>query len=236
MCGRFTLHTERDVLVRRFKINPDELQGPEARYNIAPTDNVLTVRTGRRGQRCEMMRWGLVPSWTKDRAKLPPMINARAESVATRAAYRVPFRRQRCLVLADGFYEWGPTSQPRGRRSPFWVSLRSGEPFAMAGLWSRWRSPEDPEAEPELSCTIVTTTANALIERIHDRMPVILRPDHEEAWLDPDVRNVSTLKKLLLPVEPESLQSVPVSRSVNSTNHDGPDLIQAVPEPPTLGF
>jgi putative SOS response-associated peptidase YedK len=236
VCGRFTLHTERDVLVRRFRIDPEGVEGLEARYNVAPSTDILTVRSGPEGRQASWMRWGLVPFWAKDRSKLPSMINARAETVATRSSYRMPFRRQRCLILADGFYEWGPNDLPRGKRTPFWISLQSGEPFAMAGLWSQWRPPEEPDAEPELSCTILTMAANAIVGRVHDRMPVILQPDSEEAWLDPEVREVSTLQKLLVPVAPESLQTVPVSRRVNSPKNDGPELIHAVPEPPTLGF
>ena len=236
MCGRFTLHTEREVLARRFRVDLEDLKALEPRYNIAPSTNVLTVRTGEAGREARWMRWGLIPSWAKDRSKLASMINARVETVATRRAYRVPVRRQRCLIPADGFYEWGPSDLSRGQRTPFWVSLRTPEPFAMAGLWSRWQPPDAPDAEPELSCTILTAPARGSVRRIHDRMPVILRPECEEAWLDPDLQDVSTVHEVLEPVAPELLVAVPVSRAVNSPRNDGPELICPVPEPPTLGF
>ena len=182
------------------------------------------------------MRWGLIPAWAKDRSELPTMINARVETAASRPAYRLPFRRQRCLILADGFYEWGPREEPRRARTPFWVSLRTGEPFAMAGLWSRWRPPDDPDGGRELSCTILTAPANTAVARVHDRMPIVLEPESEEAWLEPELEDVAALRKLLVPVPAEALTAVAVSLRVNSPANDGADLIRAVPEPPTLGF
>jgi putative SOS response-associated peptidase YedK len=236
MCGRFTLHTEREILARRFDVELETLEDLDARYNIAPAQAILTVYTAKSGRTAARMHWGLIPSWAKQPEKLPSMINARIETASTRASYRVPFRRQRCLILADGFYEWGPSGESKKGRAPFWFSLASGEPFAMAGLWSAWRPSEEPEKEPKLSCAILTAPANAVVSRVHERMPVILRPDVEDAWLDPELREVSAVRELLEPLAPETLQRVPVSRRVNSPRNDGPDLIEAVPDPPSMGF
>jgi putative SOS response-associated peptidase YedK len=236
MCGRFTLHTEREILARRFRVDLDAIDELKPRYNIAPAQSILAVYTGESGRVAARMRWGLIPSWAKDPQKLPSMINARVETAATRASYRVPFRRQRCLIVADGFYEWGPTGERRGARTPYWFGLPSGDPFAMAGLWSAWRPPDEQEAEPQLTCTILTTSANSTVARVHDRMPVILEPEAEEAWLDPELRDVGALGKLLPSLAADSLRAVPVSRRVNSPRNDGPELIQPVPEPPSMGF
>lgn len=236
MCGRFTLHTEREMLARRFRVDLDAIEDLQPRYNIAPAQSILTVYASESGRVAKRMRWGLIPSWAKDPKKLPSMINARVETAATRASYRVPFRRQRCLIVADGFYEWGPTGERRGARTPYWFGLSGGEPFAMAGLWSAWRPPDEEEAEPQLTCTILTEPANSTVARVHDRMPVILDPEAEDAWLDPEVREVGAVRELLAPLAPEALRAVSVSRRVNSPRNDDPDLIRAVPEPPSMGF
>jgi putative SOS response-associated peptidase YedK len=209
-------------------------------YNIAPGQPILTVRRegdAREGEEriAARMRWGLLPYWAKDPSKLPPMINARIETAATSAAYGLAFRRRRCLIPADGFYEWGPGERGSRGRSPFWISLPSGDPFAMAGLWSVWRPPDARDA-PIHTCTILTVDANAVVSRIHDRMPVILHPEAEGAWLDPALRDAAKLTELLAPLPPDALQATPVSPRVNSARNDGPDLIRPVPEPPTLGF
>jgi putative SOS response-associated peptidase YedK len=236
MCGRFTLHTEREILARRFDVDVEMLGSVDERYNIAPAQEILTVYAPKSGRTATQMRWGLIPSWAKEPEKLPSMINARIETASTRASYRVPFRRQRCLILADGFYEWGPSGETRKGRTPFWFSLPSGEPFAMAGLWSAWRPPDEPDREPQLSCTILTAPANPTVAAVHERMPVILRPESEAAWLDPEVREVGDVRALLEPLAPETLHAVPVSRRVNSPRNNGPDLIQPVPDPPSMGF
>lgn len=234
MCGRFTLHTEREVLARRFAVDMDAVDDLAPTYNVAPGQAILTVYAEGTERRAARMRWGLVPSWAKDPASLAPMINARGETVATRASYREPFRRRRCLIPADGFYEWGPGERGSSSRRPFWISLATGEPFAMAGLWSRWQPPDTDE--PLLTCTIITVAANAVVSRVHDRMPAILHPEAEAAWLDPEVRDPERVRGLLVPLPDEALQSTPVSPRVNSTRNDGPDLIRPVPEPPSLGF
>lgn len=236
MCGRFTLHTEREALARRFRIDLEGLESPGPRYNVAPTQSVLTVTVRDEVRTATFMRWGLIPHWAKDLSKLPSMINARVETAATRPAYRRAFRRRRCLILADGFYEWGPGERGTRERSPFWVSLPDGEPFAMAGLWAAWHAPDDPEGKPVLSCTILTVAANPTVARIHDRMPAILHPEAEASWLDPSIEDPEKIRGVLVPVPAEALRLTPVSRRVNSPRNDGPELIRPVPEPPTLGF
>jgi putative SOS response-associated peptidase YedK len=232
VCGRFTLHTPKEILAARFAVDLSSVD-LAPRYNVAPTQPVLVVRAGEQGaRRADLMRWGLVPTWATE-AKSSGMINARVESAATRPAYRVPFRRHRCLILADGFYEW--QAGGRARKTPYWVSLASGEPFAMAGLWSFWRARELFATEPVLSCAILTAPANEAIAPIHDRMPVILHPEAEAAWIERGEQEVERLRALLVPVPAEALRAVPVGLRVNSPRNDGPDLIR--PEDiPRLGF
>jgi putative SOS response-associated peptidase YedK len=236
VCGRFTLHTEKELLTRRFRVEPEQLAAYRPSYNVAPTQAVLTVRRVEAARRAEPMRWGLVPGWAKDPGKLPSMINARVETAPSRPAYRRPFRHQRCLILADGFYEWQAPVAPRRRRIPHWISLETREPFAMAGLWSLWRPPGPDSAEPVLSCTILTTDANPALAPIHARMPVILRPTDEAMWLDPALDDrVERLRELLAGLPAEHFRSHPVSVRVNSPRNDGPELILP-DDPPELGF
>lgn len=236
MCGRFTLHTEKQILSRRFRVEPEALEAYRPSYNVAPTQAVLTMRRIEEARRVTPMRWGLVPGWAKDPAKLPSMINARAETAPSRPAYRRPFRRQRCLILADGFYEWQAPIAPARRRVPHWIALEGGEPFAMAGLWSLWRPGGAVAAEPLLSCTILTTDANPALAPIHARMPVILQPEDEEIWLDPALDDdVARLRELLVGLPAARFRAHAVSPRVNSPRHDGPELILP-DDPPELGF
>jgi putative SOS response-associated peptidase YedK len=229
MCGRYTLHTEKEALARRFEIDPAELDALgewRPRYNIAPTQYVLALveRGGRR--RARLLRWGLVPHWTLPHAPLPNWINARAEQAATRPAFREAFARWRCLVLASGFYEWQGT---RGRRTPHWIARRDGQPFAMAGLWARWHAPDGTRLE---SCAIVTTDSNALVRGIHARMPVILRASAEADWLSHALDGQTRrLQALLEPVGADELFARAVSARVNSAEHDGPHLIEPAADP-----
>jgi putative SOS response-associated peptidase YedK len=236
MCGRFTLHTEKETLSGRFEVDLSGVPDLAPRYNVAPTQPVLAVRaSGANEREAAWLRWGLVPHWAKDLSKLPQLINARVETVATKPSFRSSFQRQRCLILADGFYEWQPGPRKRAPKAPHFISLRGDEPFAMAGLWARWTPPEAEGVPPITSCTIITAPANAALEKIHNRMPVILRPEHEAAWLDPGLREPEQLHPLLEPVDAAALQSHPVSRDVNSPRNDSPTLIRAV-EDPALGL
>ncbi|MDE2988916.1 MAG: SOS response-associated peptidase [Chloroflexota bacterium] len=220
MCGRYSLTADPEELARRFQFAGD-WTAIKPRYNVAPTQQVLAVIGGdeRRGG---LMRWGLIPHWAKERKPGRPLINARAETVAERPAFRAAFRRRRCLVLADGFYEWQRTG---GSKRPMRIVLESREPFAFAGLWSVWT---DPEGQRISSCAIITTEANDLLRPIHDRMPVILARDAEEFWLDPGVDDSGVLGSLLTPYAEETMDAYEVSSLVNSFANDGPEVISRV--------
>ena len=171
MCGRFTLSISLAELQLRFSFPADDIEHPE-RYNIAPTQTVLTVvNQGQEQNLAEYMRWGLVPSWAKDISIGSRMINARAETIAEKPSFKRALQKRRCLVLSDGFYEWKRTGKDK---QPMYIGLESGEPFGMAGLWEAWKS---PDGEWLHSCTIITTEPNSLMESIHNRMPVILPRD-----------------------------------------------------------
>ena len=220
MCGRYSLIADLGELAQRFEFDGDWLAF-ESSYNIAPTQEVLTV-IGGETRRGGYMRWGLIPPWTKDLSAGRPMINARAETVAERPAFRNALRRRRCLVLADGFYEWqrvGAGSRPTR------VVMRSGEPFAFAGLWETWRNP-DGQAIP--SCTIITTKANDLLSPIHDRMPVILSRENEDFWLDRSENDPAVLGSVLSPYPTDAMVAYEISSLVNSYANDGLEVIEPV--------
>ncbi len=225
MCGRYKLGLTGEEVAEAFGL----LATPEVRprYNIAPSQAapVVLAAPGRPPE-ARLMRWGLVPSWARDPAIGHRMINARAETVADKPAYRVAFQRRRCLVPADGFYEW----QRRGdARVPHLLRLRGGGAFAFAGLWESW---EGPEGALE-TFTILTTAPNALVALIHDRMPVILGPGDRDRWLrDADPR---ALAALLRPFDPDAMEAFPVSRAVNDPRFDDPSCAQP-PAPDPFGY
>jgi putative SOS response-associated peptidase YedK len=221
MCGRFTLaQTDPSQLRARFPIG----EGVEVRrrYNVAPGDDVLAVvRREESHPQATLLRWGLVPYWASDPGELGvKTINARAETVAERPAYRDAFARRRCLVVADGFYEWSAGT-------PHWITREDGAPFAFAGLWATWRPrEEDPDASPAQplrSCAIVTTAAADSVRALHDRMPVILPPGAEDAWIDPATPEPELHD--LLGAAVSRLVARPVSRAVNDARHDAPDCL-----------
>ena len=220
MCGRYSLIADLGELARQFEFDGDWLTF-ESAYNIAPTQEVLTV-VGGETRRGGFMRWGLIPHWAKNASIGSRMINARAETVAEKPAFRDALRRRRCLVLADGFYEWQRTG---GAKRPMRIVMRSGEPFAFAGLWSVWR---DPEGKAVPSCAIITTAANDLLRPIHDRMPVVLPKDLEELWLDLSVEDASTLTSIMAPYPADALEAYEVSSLVNSFANDGPEVAAPV--------
>ena len=207
-------------LARRFGFDGD-WDVLEPRYNIAPTQEVLSVVGGER-RRGGFMRWGLIPSWAKNPSIGNPMINARAETIVEKSPFRDALRRRRCLVLADGFYEW---QRIGGARRPMRIVMRSGEPFAFAGLWSVWR---DPDGNRIPSCTIITTEANDLLRPIHDRMPVILPRDLEEFWLDANVDDPVALGSVLIPYPGCETEVYEVSSLVNSAANDVPEVIARI--------
>ena len=234
MCGRYTLYTEKEILARRFEIDLAEVVPS---HNIAPTQSVVTVIAENGARVAARMRWGLIPPWAKDETNLPQMINARAETVATRPAYRDAFRHHRCLVLADGFYEWQQALAAGRRKIPHWISRADSEPFAMAGIWSAWRRKGDLEQSWLRSCAIITTAANEAVSKLHDRMPLILPHEVESAWIDHGLDdNPVELERLLVPVGPSLLHSHPVSTRVNSARNDDASLIEFCDDDPQLGF
>ncbi len=218
MCGRYSLIADPGDLARRFEFDGDWLT-LEPAYNVAPTQEVLTV-VGGESRRGGFMRWGLIPHWAKNASIGNRMINARAETVGEKPAFRDALRRRRCLVLADGFYEWQRTG---GAKRPMRIVMRSGEPFA--GLWSVWR---DPDGNRIPSCAIITTAANDLLRPIHDRMPVILPRDMEEFWMDSNVDDPGALGTALAPYADEAMEAYEVSTLVNSAANDGPEVIAPV--------
>ena len=220
MCGRFSLTADLGELASRFEFDDNRLD-LEPNFNVAPTQNVLTVLGGE-DRRSGFMRWGLIPHWAKTASIGSRMINARAETVAQRPAFRDAFRKRRCLVLADGFYEW---QRAGSVRKPMRIIMESGEPFAFAGLWAMWR---DSEGNRIPSCTVITTEANDLLRPIHHRMPVILPREMEEFWLDRDVQDVAVLENVLTAYPSELMQTYQVSTLVNSPRNNGPQLLEPI--------
>jgi putative SOS response-associated peptidase YedK len=217
MCGRFTLaQTDPSQLRARFPIG--ERLEVRRRYNVAPGDDVLAVvRREQSHPEGALLRWGLVPYWASDPKELGvKTINARAETVAERPAYRDAFARRRCLIVADGFYEWAAGT-------PHWITREDGAPFAFAGLWATWRPRSAGDVAPLRSCAIVTTAAAGPIRELHDRMPVILGPDAEQLWLDPATPEPELHELLAAPGA--RLVHRPVSRAVNDARHDEPDCL-----------
>jgi putative SOS response-associated peptidase YedK len=226
MCGRYSLTANLEQLQGRFSFTGEDLElGP--RYNVAPTQSVLVVtNNGEAKNRAEFMHWGLVPSWAKDMSIGNRMINARGETLAEKSSFRRALQKRRCLVLADGFYEWQGTGKSK---TPMYVALKSREPFGMAGLWEAWKMPSGDWLH---SCTIITTTPNSLMEPIHNRMPVILSREIEATWLDPELDDSTFLTNLLQPYPSDEMQTYPVSRLVNSPANDTPECIApAEPQP-----
>jgi len=223
MCGRFTLRTSLNLLLQQFVAEvQSDLQLP-LRYNIAPTQDILAIRSTIECKReAVMLRWGLVPSWSKDVKTGPPQVNARAESLADKPTFCTAYRQRRCLIRADGFYEW--QKQPGGKvKQPFYIHRPDNEPFAIAGLWERWE--RGPTIE---SCTIITTDANKSLCGRHDRMPVILAPDDYGLWLDHTVDDPAALGHLRAPCREDELLAEPVSTHVNRVANDDPQCIQSL--------
>lgn len=227
MCGRFTLHASPEQIAEQFGVAEPEVLAD--RYNIAPTQPVGIVRLDRsaKGREWALVHWGLIPSWAKDPGMGARMINARGETLAEKPSFRAALRRRRCLVPADGFYEWKRTGSSK---QPYYIRLRNHEPFAFAGLWEIWTAPDGSEVE---SCTVITTGPNELMADLHDRMPVILMPEDYEQWLgtgkDADSKEVEQLQHLIRPCGAERMEAYPVSTRVNSPAHEGAELITPLP-------
>jgi putative SOS response-associated peptidase YedK len=219
MCGRFTLRTPTPKLARHFQL--ETMPELPLRYNIAPTQTVAAVRQGAAGHEFAELRWGLIPSWAKDLSMGAKMINARADSVAEKPAFLNAFKRRRCLVMADGYYEWQATD---GKKQPYYIRLANDEPIGLAGLWELWVGPGGASLE---SCTIITTDANDFTRPIHDRMPVIVSPADYDLWLDPKVEDRARLDPLLTP-STLALRADRVSTYVNKHSNIGEECIAAV--------
>ena len=217
MCGRYTLRISVDSLVEAFEIEeyPPSLKPS---YNIAPTQEVAAVVEEDEKRKLEMLSWGLIPSWAKDPAIGNKMINARAETVSEKPSFRSAFKKRRCLILADGFYEWQKTDDGK---QPYHIKMQDDSPFAFAGLWETWQNGEEIR-----SCTIITTDANDLMNEIHHRMPVILPPEDYGMWLDLDFDEKEALTSLLKPYPADAMEAYPVSRRVNKPSNNEPSVVE----------
>jgi putative SOS response-associated peptidase YedK len=222
MCGRYALATDKET----FSLTFPNFHVPESlppRFNISPTQPVPVVANNR-ARDIELFHWGLIPYWAKDRVIGNKMINARAETLAEKPSFKHAFKRRRCLILTDGFYEWQRDPETK-TKTPIHIRMKSRRPFAFAGLWETWK---DEEGAPLRSCTIITTEPNELMEKVHNRMPVILRGDDYEDWMSPDERTADSLQDLLIPYEADEMMAYPVSTLVNSPVNELPDCREPV--------
>lgn len=244
MCGRYSLSLDPDDLVRDFDVERvDVREKLEPSYNVAPTDEVYGIvarypdgdREAQPQRRLTVLRWGLIPYWSKDAKIAARLINARVETAHEKPAFRRAFTLRRCLLPADGYYEWYKTES--GGKQPFFIRPQDSEPMAMAGLYEIWRDPDRDEDDPERfrwTSTILTTRAEDSIGRIHDRMPFLIEPENYADWLDPGISDVDMLRALLVPAAPGRLTAYPVSTLVNSVRNNGPTLVEPEsPEEPT---
>jgi putative SOS response-associated peptidase YedK len=191
-------------------------------YNIAPSQQVLAILYDH-SLKLEKLHWGLVPSWAKGLPAAPRLINARLETVATKSTFRSAFKRRRCLILADGFYEW---RGEKGRKQPYFICLPSGQPFAFAGIWEIWKDKSAASDEPPYkSCTIITTEASESVRDIHPRMPVILQTEAHRSWLDPENQETASLENILHTQQVHEMKSYPVSKGVNQVSNNSPTCI-----------
>jgi putative SOS response-associated peptidase YedK len=221
MCGRFALKAPPRSIQEHFDL--PETVDLSPRYNIAPSQEIAVVRLlpGKNFRQLDMLRWGLIPGWARDIKISYKMINARAETLAQKPAFRAAFKKRRCLIAADGFYEWLHSG---GNKQPFFVHMKNGSVFGFAGLWETWKSSEGNIVE---SCAIITTTANNLIRKVHDRMPVVLHPAQYDAWLA-DESPEDFLLQLLTPYPANEMEAFRVSQEVNSPRNDIPACLQPI--------
>jgi len=215
MCGRYRLSRRKQIIEEHF----DSISGEEdwsPRYNVAPTQPIPVIRQNPKEpiRQLSLMRWGLIPSWAKDSSGAASMINARSETASTKPAFRDAMKSRRCLIPADGFYEWMRTGKTK---QPYCFEVGEGALFAFGGLWDRWK---DPSGNWVKSCSILTTTPNAVTSAVHDRMPVILDPDSYDLWLDPGMQNVAAVDELLKPYDARLMRCFPISTRINSVVND----------------
>ncbi|MCM3567779.1 SOS response-associated peptidase [Neobacillus mesonae] len=224
MCGRFTLTAPIEQILDRFDIQAfldEENFFPS--YNIAPSQMVLAVINDGKSNRMGFLKWGLIPSWAKDPAIGNKLINARAETLAEKASFKHAFKKKRCLIIADSFYEWKRHEDKS--KTPMRIKLKADHLFAMAGIWEQWKS---PEGQSVFSCSVITTAPNSLMSEIHDRMPVILNPNDESTWLNPSISDTGFLQKFLVPFDEGQMESYEVSPLVNSPKNNSIHLIQKI--------
>ena len=219
MCGRFSLHTPESRIREAFNLEHTEPLGLNPRFNIAPSQDIPIVRDTDTGPEMTLARWGLVPSWSKESKSKYSTINARIESVAEKPTYRTPFKRRRCLIPADGFYEWKVVN---GNKVPHHIRMKDGKVFAFAGLWDHWEG-EDCSIE---SCTIIVMPSNEVMRPIHERMPAIIAPAHYDWWLDSRVTDKQEIMQYLTSAPSSQLTAYPVSTWVNSPRNDDERCIQ----------
>ncbi len=216
MCGRYTLTIDIDAVARAFNVAPSLQTTP--RYNVAPTQEVVTILQDET-KHLDFLRWGLIPSWSKEESIGAKMINARAETLAEKPSFKRLLQGRRCLIVADGFYEW---KQEQGGKTPMYFTLPNHQPFAFAGLWDTWKQ---PDGQPLRTCTIITTEPNDVVASVHNRMPVILPIAAQEEWLDPKQHDMHVLQQFLKPYTASEMSVRPVSRKINSPQYDSADLI-----------
>ncbi|MHB8598247.1 MAG: SOS response-associated peptidase [Ktedonobacteraceae bacterium] len=217
MCGRYTLTIDINKVAEAFGVPPTLEARP--RYNVAPTQEVVSILSNDGSPHLDWLQWGLIPSWAKDASIGAKMINARAETLAEKPSFKRLLRSCRCLIVADGFYEW---KKENGGKTPMYITMKDGQPFAFAGLWDTWKS---PDGEPIRTCTIITTQPNDVVASIHDRMPAILLPATRDEWLDPAFHDEQALMHLLRPYPGDKMTTRAVSRLVNDPKRDSAELI-----------
>jgi putative SOS response-associated peptidase YedK len=224
MCGRFVISSPLDIIKSSFAIdvtNEDVIPN----YNVCPTQLIPSILNHNGKNILTKMHWGLVPSWAIDKSVAVRMINARSETISEKPSFRNAFKKRRCLIPAEGYYEW---KGEKGNKQPYYITSTTGVLVAFAGLWERWTDKESPDSSPLVSCTIVTTAAIPLIEHIHTRMPVILAPQYYEAWLNPKLEDVGEIHRILQYGAVQEMGYYPVSKAVNSIRNNGSDLIQKI--------
>lgn len=239
MCGRYSVSRDADELAREFEVDRvDVREKLEPDYNVAPTKQVPAVvdrfpdgdEDAKPERRLTQVRWGLVPSWAKEVKIGNRMINARLETAHSKPAFRRAFARRRCLLPADGYFEW--YGEVKGKKQPFFIRPRDGGVLAMAGLYEIWRDPEKSDDDPTRflwTCTVLTTSAEDSVGQIHDRMPLMLEPRRYADWLDPRITDVERVRALLIPAAPGRLEAYPVSPVVNNVRNNGPELLEPIP-------
>ncbi|WP_113703855.1 SOS response-associated peptidase [Nonomuraea lactucae] len=240
MCGRYASARKKHELLEEFQVeldaDPDKELGPD--YNVAPTKNVYAVlsRVPKEAERAvrqlRVVKWGLVPAWAKDPSIGARMINARIETVAEKPSFRQAFAKRRCLLPADGYFEWMPVEGDKKKKQPYFIRPEDGGLLAMAGLYEFWKDPSRADDDPLkwlVTCTVITTDAEDELGRIHDRMPMMIEPERWAEWLDPKLTDTGEASRLLVPADSGRLVAVPVSTDVNNVRNNGPDLIKPLP-------